>query len=305
MAKARADAEQGIARPDLDAVNFVLTQPHLDAKVRHTLEGSQFNITTLQRLMEAKDVQDAVGFTLQEGKLISEQDKSRIQGILTEMVTIIVHGKHEGQKFTERNVDTEEHRTTFLDKVLPNHPKKNKAGAAWEISGKPKPAKLKGKTVKSKSTPSTEEQVNLIPRKFKLELPAGKVNDIFVEIKELDVTKRRHAVSVLFRVFFEMTLEDYINKHGIQLPKDGKGNVRTFLLDKLNAVTAHVKSKTLLSDKELKPIHVAIGDKNSFLSPETLNAYVHSPWMNPDPLQLKISWNNVQLFVERLWTSKK
>lgn len=305
IGKARSDADEGIARPDLDAVNFVLTQPNLDPKVRQVLQGSGFNITTLQRLVEAKDVQDTIGFVLQDGKIISDQEKDRIAGIFTELATIIVNGKHGKEKFTERNVDTEEHRTTFLDKVLPNHPKKKKTGSHWEVSGKPKVAKLKGKTAKSKGTPSTEDQVNLVPRKFKLELPAGKINDIFIEIKDLDVTRRRHAVSVLFRVFFEFTLDDYIAKHGIQMPKDSKGNVRTFLLDKLNAAIGHAKSSNLLSDKELKPIHVAISDKNSFLSPETLNAFVHSAWMNPDPLQLKLSWANCQLFIERLWTSKK
>lgn len=157
---------------------------------------------------------------------------------------------------------------------------------------------------KAKPTPSTDDQPNLVPKKFKLELPAGKVNDIFVEIKELDVTKRRHSVSVLFRVFFEFTLEDYISKHGIQLARDKKGYLKDALLDKLNAVIDHVKSSSLLTEKELKPIYVAVSDKNSFLSPETLDGYVHSAWMNPDPLQLKLSWARAQLFIERLWTSK-
>jgi hypothetical protein len=220
------------------------------------------------------------------------------------MVTIIASGKHEGQKFTERIVDTVEHRTAFLDKILPNHPKRTRGGMAWEISGKPKPAKVKSKGPKSKGTPSTEEQPNLIPKKFKLELPAGKINDIFVELKELDVTKRRHAVSVLFRVFFELSLDDFVAKHSIALPKTHEGKIKDRLIDKLNTSIAYAKATALLNEKELKPINVASGDRDSFLSPETLNAYVHSPWMNPDPLQLKIAWNNVQLFLERLWTSQ-
>ncbi len=305
MAKARADAEQGIARPDLDAVNYVLTHTQLDPKLRQSLEGSRFNITTLQRLVEAKDVQEAIGFSLQDGKIISNQDKDRIKGIFTDLVTIIADGKHGTEKFTERNVDTEEHRTNFLDKVLPNHPKKKKADSHWEVSGTPKAANLKSKSPKTKTTPSTEDQQNLLPRKFKLELPAGKINDIFVEMKELDVTKRRHAVSVLFRVFFEFTLDNYVIKHSIQLPKDNNGNVKDRLIDKLKISINHAKTTNLLSDKELKTINVAMNDKNSFLSPETLNAYVHSPWMNPDPLQLKLAWANIQLFIERLWNSKK
>jgi hypothetical protein len=305
MAKARADAQEGLPRPELDAVNFVLSSPQLDEDTRTFLEGSQFNITTLERLIKARDVQKAVGFDLQDGKIISDQDRERMRVIFTDLVTIIKEGKHDGDKFTERNVDTEEHRSTFLEKFTAKHPKKKKAASPWEISGTPKNAKVKTPTNKAKGTPSTEDQPNLIPKKFKLQLPAGKINDIFVELKELDVIRRRHAVSVLFRVFFEMTLEDYIAKHGIQLPTDKHGNVRDSLLVKLNAVKEHAKSSNLMSDKELKPINVAISDRDSFLSPETLNAYVHSAWMNPDPLQLKLCWAGCQLFVERLWTSKK
>ncbi len=143
-----------------------------------------------------------------------------------------------------------------------------------------------------------------VMRDMELDLPAGKINDIFVELKELDATKRRHAVSVLFRIFVELTLDDYLSKQEIQLKKDRKGNVRDRLIDKLGAVIEHTKKTGLLSEKELKSVRVANSDRDSFLSPETLNAYVHSPWMNPDPLGLKLAWCNVQLFIERLWDSK-
>jgi len=42
MAKARADVEQGIPRPDLDVVNFVLSNPSMDEGLRAHLEGAGF-----------------------------------------------------------------------------------------------------------------------------------------------------------------------------------------------------------------------------------------------------------------------
>jgi hypothetical protein len=254
IAKARSDALEGKPRPDLDAVNFVLAQPGLDEKTRHFLEGSQFSISTLDRLLEAKDFQQEVGFSIQDGKLISEQDQSRVAGILTEIVTIIATGKHKGEKFTERRIDNEGNRREFLDKIIPNHPQKKKAPSPWNISGKPQKVKIKATIKKSKTTPSTEDQATLIPKAFRLELPSGKINDIFVELKGLDVIKRRHAVSVLFRVFFELTLDDYVKKHSVQLPKDNKGQVRDRLIDKLKAVISHAESLNLLTGKEIKPL---------------------------------------------------
>jgi hypothetical protein len=304
MSKARADAYHNIPRPDLDAVNFVLSLPELDEKLRKFLQGSQFNVTTLKRLVEATDVQEAIGFTLQGGQIISDQEKNRIKGIFTEIVTIIADGKQDGKKFTERDVDTDEHRIVFLEKLLAKHPKKKKAASAWVVSGKPADANLKNKK-KTKTTPGTDEQINLIPRKFKLELPAGKINDIFIELKELDATKRRHAVSVLFRVFFDLTLDDYLAKHAIPLPIKNNGQPDDSMKTRFGLVVNHVTSTNLLSKKELKPINVARNNENSFTAPDTLNAYVHSRWMNPPPLELKLSWHNFELFFERLWKSKK
>lgn len=306
MAKARADAEQGVARPDLDVVNFVMANATIDDDLRLFLEGSKFNITTLQRLIEAREVQETIGFTVPNGRVITSQSKERMVSIFKDFVEIIATGKIGSDKFTERQVDTDVHRAEFLDKVLPNHPKKNRGGDPWQVASKP--AKIESSTKKQKQqrgTPSTDDRPNLIPKTFKLELPPGKVNDIFMELKGLDATSRRHAVSVLFRVFIELSLNAYIEKHAIELQTDGKGHVVDKMSARLKKVVDHVKSTKLLNASELKPIHVAIGDNNSVLAPDTLNAYVHSEWMNPDPLNLKLAWNNCQLFIERLWTSKK
>lgn len=306
MAKARSDVLEGLPRPDLDAVNFVLTAPDLDSKVRSALENSRFNISTLQRLVEAKDVQEAVGFTLRDGKLVSDQDKERIKGILKDVVTIISKGRQRnGEKFTERNVDTEDRRRDFFEKLLPSHPRPKKA-APWTISGNPVPAKLRNKpgSKKIRATPSTEDRTTLIPRDFKLALPSGKINDVFVELRRLNVGQFPHAVSVLFRVFLELTFVDYIKKHAVELPKGDGGHVVDSLSVRLDYILRHVKNTHLLNDDERKPLRVLRGSKDVILAPDTLNAYVHSEHMNAEPLQLKRAWNSVQLFIERLWTSK-
>jgi hypothetical protein len=304
ISKARADAEDGLPRPELDAVNFVLANPALPENVRHKLEGSGFNITTLKRLVDTKELQQGAGFSLQEGKLISDQDKDRVQGILTEIVEIIATSLHKGKKFVERDIDTPERREAFVEDIVKKHPKRKKT-EPWIISAKPVKAKVKSEKPKTKGTPSTEDQPNLIPKAFKLELPSGKINDIFIELKQLDIVRHRHAASVLLRVFLDFTLEDYILKHEIKLPTDKQGKPITTLHSRLDHVTTHVKDTKLMTAKELKPIDVATGAQDSLLAPDTLHAYIHSPWMNPDPLQLKVSWNNIQLFIEKLWTSKK
>lgn len=302
MAKARADVEQGIPRPDLDVVNFVLSNPSLDERLRVHLEGAGFSLTTLQRLVTTKELQDATGLTLNNGELVSNYDKSWLQKVLTDLITTIANGERAGVKFTERNIDSQEKRQAFVADLVAGHHGKKKASKAWIVTGNPKAISATTKTLKIssvKGTPSTEDQPNLIPRKFKLELPAGKINDVFVELKKLDVVTHRHAASVLFRVFYELSVDSFLKSQN-SMPAQGK---KDSLLDKLNLVIGLLENNNLMSKKELAGTKTELADKNSLLSPVTLNAYVHSEWMNPDPLRLKITWNNAQLMIERIWQS--
>jgi hypothetical protein len=282
---------------------FFRGKPRLDRDVQKALEGSRFNITTLDRLLRAKDVQTSVGFKLQEEKLVSEQDKPRIVEVFTELVSIIAKGEHKGKEFTERDVDTEDKRDEFLKKVLKGKPKKSTA-SPWEISGKPKSVKLK-KTSKIRVNPTTKERKRLIPREFKLTISDVKINDIFGELKRLDIEANRHAISVLFRVFIQFTIDEYVKKFSIPLKKNAKGWVEDSMADQMSKVEKDVRSRNIMTYNELKSIRTAVSDNNSLIAPETLNAYVHSRWMHPDPLQLKISWNNIQLFIERIWDALK
>lgn len=304
MAKARADVEQGISRPDLDVVNFVLSNPSVGGGLRTHLEGAGFSLTTLQRLVTTKELQDATGLTLDNGELVSTNDREWLQKVLTDLVATIANGERAGVKFTERNIDSQEKRKIFVADLIADHPGKMKASQAWIVTGSPKIVTAASKPSKKPSvigTPSTEDQPNLIPKKFKLELPAGKINDVFVELKKLDVVAHRHAASVLFRVFYELSVDSFLKSQNA-MPDPGK---KDSLLDKLNHAIGLLESGNLMTKKELAGIKTELSDKNSLLSPVTLNAYVHSEWMNPDPLRLKITWNNAQLMIERIWQAVK
>lgn len=309
MSKARADVEQGISRPSMEIVNFVLAQSDLAATVRQHLEGAKFNITTLDRLVSTSELQNAAGFTIQSGKPTSETNENWLKLFLTDLVTTIALGQRKGQKFTERDVDAPDKREHFIAELVKDHPKKPPTAKEWNISGTPKPTSIASKpAVKAsgtKSTVSTEDQPNLIPRKFKLELPSGKVNDIFIELRKLDVVTYRHSVSVLMRVFIELTIQQHIDFNSIDLPKDKAGYATDKLSTRLRFVLEHIEKSNLLAKNVLKPVRVALDNKDSLLAPDTLNSYVHSPWMNPDPLQLKLAWANIQPFVEFIWAQKK
>ena len=135
MAKARAEVDQGINRPDLDVINFVLNSPNLEKSVRHDLEGSRFNLTNLERLLTTKELQEELGLSFKDGKVRSAIDEKWIRGVLVDIVTTISKGKRDGLangKFTERNIDSAEHRKDFVSTVIESHPGKKKA-KLWTV----------------------------------------------------------------------------------------------------------------------------------------------------------------------------
>jgi hypothetical protein len=311
IAKARAEVEQGIARPDLDAINFVLSNPNLENELKNHLEGSDFRITTLNRILTTQEAQPNLGIAIKDGKLVANKNSEWLMTTLTEIINVIAKEEYEGEKFTVENIYSLNKRIQFIDSIVKKQPQSKVSKSEWIVSGSPIASKRSTSEVKSTKKPSkpstdtTEDRSELIPKKFKLELPSGKINDVWDELKKLDVVKYRHAVSVLFRVFLEFSLDHYVKKFEIELPKNGKGQTVDSLKTRLEHVLKHVKSTKLMADGELKPLNHAISNKNSLLAPDTLNAYVHSSWLNPDPLQLKLTWNNAELFIERLWQSKK
>ena len=53
--------------------------------------------------------------------------------------------------------------------------------------------------------------------------------------------------------------------------------------------------------KDLAGVEKGINDKNSPLYVETLHLYVHNRFYSPPERELKVAWDNAQLFFENIW----
>ena len=74
------------------------------------------------------------------------------------------------------------------------------------------------------------------------------------------------------------------------------------LVEKLKAAATDLESRSVCGKPELKRIRgFATNSKNS-LSVDTLNAYVHNKDYSPTAADLKTAWDNIQVFMESLWS---
>ena len=73
------------------------------------------------------------------------------------------------------------------------------------------------------------------------------------------------------------------------------------LSEKANIVIDHLKSIKAVNTDMTKGMEFALQNKQSPMSPESLNSYVHNHLFSPMAEPLLSEWDNVQPFFESLW----
>ena len=132
------------------------------------------------------------------------------------------------------------------------------------------------------------------------------VNKIFEELKHVQVKTCPNASSVLLRVFLELSVDAYLEKfdlvrnNAITACSSGES-----LQGKVGKVLNHMTQLGTMSNDLSKGIRSEINDKNSVLSIESLNAYVHNEFFYPKADNLITGWDNIESFFIQLWESIK
>lgn len=308
MSKARSDIDQGINHPEIEILDWIMEDENIQLNVAEKIENNEFNITTLERLIYDNYVQEKLGIKIQNRELFLSSDEKELFPILSEIVTIIALGEDKNGKFTVRKIDSSENIKFFIDELLSENSTidtskplkkviltkrnsnnlKNNSNSSTPLTAS-KPA-----NTKSQTTTPIDKQKTLIPSKFSVQIPAGKINDLFNELKKLDVNTYRNVTAVAFRVFLEHSVDHYIKTSSIHVAKEQ-------LIHKLISIRDHLLSNHLIDKNQLKTLNTVISDTNSICSTETLNAYVHNPLLPIDALTLKLAWQKIEFLMEIIW----
>lgn len=254
---------------------------------------NKLKITNLDRLLSDPYVRDFLGIEINGGVIQSDVDQREvIKGIARIAVDLL------DPDFNVKKIYTKEDRRDYVNslpkKYIPNT--KIKAAKPWQAVTAQAAAASKAKKVK----PNPKDRDLLIPKSCALKISNPKVNAIYHELQKLSVTKYTNAVSVLFRVFVELSLDTFID--------DNKLTTVT-LNDTLNKKVEHTSmylETNKLADRHMcKGIRHAVQQKNDLLGIETWHAYVHNPRFRPNPSHLTITWDNIQIFMEKIWENIK
>lgn len=296
MAAARYEQRRGGGRTAaaLKVVDLVREKGAVDQDTLDRLPD--IPLTTVQRLLNDPAAREKLGVDLANGQLVTRLPDEEILKGLTKVVRDAAHGT-----LKVSTIETKRHRADYLKTFKPSElpsPRTSRGeprevGAAGAEEPTPEVRRVR---------PSPRKRPTLVPRACALEITSGKARDIYWELRRLKVEDFPNAVGVLFRVFLELSVDQYIIAKKLAT-KAQLANPREYSLSKkVGKVADHLESSGTLTKHGLTGARRAAA-RDHFLaaSIETLHAYVHDADFAPGPSDLKAGWDSLEGFFKALW----
>ncbi|MGA3262868.1 MAG: hypothetical protein ABSC47_02355 [Terracidiphilus sp.] len=267
------------------ALNLLEESGHLTPSKRKNLPASSF-----KRLLGTPEVRAKLGIGSQEGVLTLLGEKKKVIKALMYVVNELESGRKK-----VKDIYAKDERIKFANEL----PASIVVPLTSSGSGSPASTSAGQQTASTQTSGSRSAapRDKLIPAKCVLNIVEPRLQDIARELRQkLSLTQHTNAVSVLFRVFIELSADAYIERE--KLPK----NPQDKLSQKLKQVSDELIARRKLTKEQANPVRL-ICDKNSFLAPSTalMNDYVHNLFIFPAPTDLRAYWDGVQPFMTAIW----
>lgn len=275
----------------LKVLDFVKQHGILSAE---EVEGlNRFPVTNLDRLLGTPEVRHAIGIDFKEGEVISQYPKSELVRVLTKIV-----GDISSRRIRVSNLKGKDDRLRYINDWKPAerlNPKKITTmalslaaigSATTVVAGSKKPASR---------TSAKLERTTLIPHSCKLTIDDPKIREIYIELRKLPLLATPNAISVLMRVFLELTLDHYGDTR-MQGWHEG---------DKLARKVEKVADALVAGGQKKNDVasfrRIASVDSATF-HVDRLHKFVHNRKALPTATELRKGWDEVQFVFEAIWS---
>jgi hypothetical protein len=292
----------GIARsrfrgqhPALQALDFALE--HGDFSVDDRAAIDRFPITTLERLLSTPSVRKRLGLEIVGKRLTTQLPEAEAIRPLQKIIKDLMHGKVNVTKLKSKAQQEE-----YISSISRNLPDLSKATMpAREILSSQPPGAAAAQAAARRKARQPIRKV-LIPKNAALRVTNPKIQEILNELQSLKLDQAPHAISVLFRVFLEISVDHYLDMNSIEKTvAAGPGQrVEKKFKAKIEDALTHMIAQGV-DRRSLDGIRRGKDNKDSPLFVDTLHNYVHNRFFSPSERDLRISWDNSAPFFENIW----
>lgn len=272
---------------------------HVAEKVRNP---RSFSVTTLHRLHDNPRVNEFLGISFDEEKrLVGEIDPQEFTKAYSKIV-----GDIAGRSITSRTLNRTEDMDAYLKSFghkTPDPAKKGSFSAETLLKRKVKEPKRTGK--RRPRARRKKRQTALIPGSMECTLNNQRVKAVFSELQKINLSSYPNAVSVLLRGLLEMALGHYLDRTGhlqkmIADERDRqKRRSRNYsskwhpTLDNMLKYVSHEDDTIIQNPNLRKAIGKLRAEKESPISVDSLNLFVHNAYHLPDEEKLRALWTRL------------
>jgi len=291
--RTRFESRSGKSSPELQLLQFAVAQGAISED-----QANLVSITNLRRLLSDKGVRDAIGIEIdrKEGKVSTAYP---VEEVLKPVAKVLHDLSSDG--FVVGNIYTKEDRAAYIKSLSrtqrPDPKTRKPAAAALAATAGPTPASAT--TTKPNAGGKVRARRKTVaPTTTGLKIDQKRLKDIYRELQRLKVEDHPNAGAVLLRVFLELTVDNYLKRHGIT-----PLGTKVTLASKLQQVHNDLLAKAIMTKPELSPVRKAISGKDLMAASIPLfNLYVHEFNLTPSPGDVRTAWDNLELLFIRVWT---
>jgi hypothetical protein len=253
-----------------------------------------FNASAFQRILDVPKARDRLGIEFDEdGRIAGKVAKDAFEKGFSRILSDIARGNK-----NTRSLNKAEDIEKYIEEIKDDLPDKKQKGSFVPADfAKPTSAAapVKSPSPRKKAAQKLQRSRSVIPRGVKCDLKSERINDIFDELRDLDVETKVNASAVLFRILLELCVGHYLDRTKLIQPlldkakKDKRPNdwypPLRHLLDailKETSIEIHPLAR--------KRLNKFVSDDKSPLSVDGLDSYLHNKFSPPSAKDLRSYW---------------